>query len=273
MIDDSELVNQLVNYDSWLRTQPADCRAGFVLALHDMTANIPHRLSMPWRCVTWTAVGQQLREVLKQTKLLPVDELLCKHLLGFIQRHLWRTADMSDDQLGFDDIALIRAFSHLGVDCDKKIARLVGQLSNALEQSDIGCGRIIQQNVLFRPTRRTVVYRQIFDKEFSECPWVMLGVEKDHLVLYLETPPSHANKRKVYEALMSVAPKLMAIDPRWQVFSLEDRMGKDLEIRSSLLDLLVAADQDAVFLSFFRRALDGLKEAGVIEAVRASIGS
>ena len=272
VVDQSELVNQLLNYDSWLRVQPAECIAGFVLALDNMEANIPTGLSVPWKCITWTELGQQLQFALKDNDLPPLDDLLGKHLLGFIRRHLWRNLDMSDDRLSFDDLALIRAFSYIGVECDKKIIRLVDQLPAVLEASGIGCGKITQQNVLFRPSRRTVVYRPLLDEQVSGYPWLFMGVEQNHLTVYVETTVTSDLKREFHEAIASVATKLTERDPRWFVHSLEDRLGKDVEITLPLLDLLVTEDQDDAFMQFFAKALDDINEAGVIEALRTTIG-
>ena len=64
--DDSELVNQLINYDVWLDQQSAQYRGGFVLALSNMSGELPQSLRMPWYCFTWTGLGQEVQQILEQ---------------------------------------------------------------------------------------------------------------------------------------------------------------------------------------------------------------
>ena len=237
-----------------------------------MTADLPPELAMPWHCFTWTQIGQQVEEALEQDGLPPTDGFLAKHLLGFIMTHLWRTSDMSsDDRLGFDDVALIRAFSHIGVDCDKKVTRLVGHLKGLLESSGIGVGTITQQDVIFRPTLRTVVYRQIFEKAVWDYPAILLGIKRDILAIWLEIAPNNEKKSTFNAALNGVLPELQNRNTGWHVPSLEDHTWRDVQLTSPLLDLLVVEDQEAHFVDFFRKALEDLKECGVIEALRERV--
>jgi hypothetical protein len=48
--EDVALVNQIVNYDHWLEHQVAPNRAGFVLALEDMSHSLPVNLNCRWLC-------------------------------------------------------------------------------------------------------------------------------------------------------------------------------------------------------------------------------
>ena len=135
----------------------------------------------------------------------------------------------------------------------------------------IDVGKITQQDVIFRPSRRTVVYRQLFDKEVSAHPYIMLGIKRDSLIIWLETPQSNENKSAFNEVLNVALPKLQERNRGWHVCSLEDRNYRDVQLTSPLLDLLVAEDQEAYFVEFFRKALADLKECGVIEALREKI--
>lgn len=269
--DADATVNQLINYDRWLREQSAKFKAGFVLALYDMSQAVPSSLAMPWHCLTWTEIGQQVQESLEQDELPPSEELLAKHLLGFIKRHLWRVSDMSRDRIDFDDLALLRAFSEIGIDCEKKINRLVGLLPDIIEEMGIGCGKIGQSATLFRTTLRAVSNRRLFEPEVWDYPTLMLGVKRNDLAVWLETVPSNEKKGAFNEVLQSLLPALHERNPRWHVCSPEDRTWRDIELRSPLVDLLVAEDQDAFFTDFFRRALDDLKQVRVVEAIRECV--
>ena len=68
-----------------------------------------------------------------------------------------------------------------------------------------------------------------------------------------------------------VLPKLQERNRGWHVCSLENRNCRDVQLTSPLLDLLVAEDQEAYFVEFFRKALADLKECDVIEALREKI--
>lgn len=87
--DAGELVNQMVNYDCWLAQQPHRHRGGFVLALSDLTADLPKSLTCPWTCLTWTGLGVVLQGALRGQ--LPPQEALLGHPDRRPDHHLPRT--------------------------------------------------------------------------------------------------------------------------------------------------------------------------------------
>ena len=178
---------------------------------------------------------------------------------------------MSHDRIDFDDLALIRAFAQIGVDCDKKISRLVSHLPKVVEESGIGIGKITQQDVAFRPTLRTVIYRQLFESEIYSHPYILLGIERDCLSIWLETPPGNEKKQTFHKSLSGILDRLQERNADWYVPSLGDRSYKDIVLKTPLIDLLVADDQSAVFAEFFQNALNDIKECGVIETLQESL--
>jgi len=264
-----ELVNQLVNYDHWLCHQPAEHRAGFVLALDDMACDLPTNLTMPWHCLTWTDLAEQVIEAISTNDLPPSEEMLAKHLLGFIKKHLWRVSGMTNDRIEFDDLALLRAFASIGVDCDKKVTRLVAQLEGMLKEADIGEGKIALNQTLFRTYLRCTIYRYFFLPEEFPYPILVAGVEKDQLIVFIESAKGYAQKPAITQAIRSVEDRLKERNQEWRVPSPEDHQGlRDLEVRLPLTNLLVAPDQEAVFLEFFRKAFEDINQVGVVQAIQ-----
>lgn len=188
--DTEDLVNQLVNYDSWLSQQSAEQRAGFVLAIENKAADVPLNLSCKWKCFTWADLGRCVRDALDKNALPAVDRLLAKHLLGFIRTHLWSESDMSSDRIEFDDIALLRAMHLIGNRCSNKCNRLVKQLSQVLEDSGVGDGKIISNPTNLTNYGRMTIKRKLFNSKLATHPYMQLGVEGDSLAILLETPPT-----------------------------------------------------------------------------------
>ena len=138
---DKKLVNQLKHYDDWLCVQRTEICGGFVLALRDLSEKIkPLNLKGPWKCFSWTKLGLEVKAAI-DGKTLPSNELLlASHLLGFIRTNLWRNDEMPETTLDFNDIALIRAFSQIGMDCENKVNGLVEGLLPIVKKSGVGNG-------------------------------------------------------------------------------------------------------------------------------------
>jgi hypothetical protein len=73
--------------------------------------------------MSWSKLGLKVLDALRSGKLSSEDEFLAKHLLGFIVDHLWRVSEMTEFEVNFDDVALMRAFSVVGRDSEDKINR------------------------------------------------------------------------------------------------------------------------------------------------------
>ena len=235
-----------------------------------MTIDMPTGLVRPWTCLTWTELAEQVIGFMSSSAIPPHELFLAKHFVGFIRRHLWRIRDMGTARIEFDDLVLIRAFATIGVECDKKIASLVKPLEAMFDQVGIGEGKCTYQPTLFRTYLRSTVYRTLFRPEVSPYPGSGAGIEKDHLVVFIETASSHPSKALVSQAAQSVIGCLQERQATWRMVPSEDKNWRDLEIALPLVTLLVEPDQETVFREFFKRAFDDLKACRVVEAVRES---
>lgn len=268
--DDNEGdVNQLANYDHWLNNQQVKNRAGFVLALEEMSDLLPSSLKCRWRCSSWTKLGLKIQDVLL-TEDLPDNEIfLAKHLLGFITNHLWRDSEMSEFELGFDDVALIRAFNAIGHDCEDKINQQVDSLKSLILQSGIGFGEPTHQKSLYRGHRRSVIYRDLFDPSHNRYPTLMAGVEGAQLSVWLESSPSFEKKEIIDSIVHSRLPKLRERNPNWKVHY----QWCDLELAMPLANLLAAENQANEFEKFFKLALEDMQETGLIQLLREGLAT
>jgi hypothetical protein len=264
--EDVGLVNQVVNYDHWLEHQAVPNRTGFVLALEDMSGSLPKNLNCGWYCLSWTKLGLKIKDVLQNRKLPSEDKLLGKHLLGFITDHLWRVSEMTDFEINFDDVSLMRAFGVVGRDSEDKINRLVESLIQMLEKSGVGEGDIYHQKSLYKGMKRSVVYRTLFVKGHITNPTLMAGCTLTHMAIWLETIPGNENKAIVMSVMQSLLPALKERNPGWRVS--EEQGWIDLELVNPLAILLAANDQVAEFENYFRSALEDLREVRVFETLR-----
>ena len=269
--EDVGLVNQIVNYDHWLEHQAVPNRAGFVLALEDMSNSLPTNLSCRWHCLSWTKLGLRILDLLRNEKLPNEDEFLAKHLVGFIANHLWRVSEMTEFELNFDDVALMRAFDTVGRDSEDRINRLVEPLVSVIEKSGVGEGAVIHQKSLYKPMKRSMVYRNLFAQGYSINPLLMAGCTLTHMTIWLETAPGNKNKALVISVMQSLLSTLKDRNPDWRVS--EDQGWKDLELAKPLAKLLAADDQGAEFERFFISALEDLREVGLLEILKERLVS
>lgn len=264
--EEGELVNQITNYDRWLAEQPHRHRGGFVLALSDLTSDLPEPLTCPWICLTWTSLGMAIKEALLDP-LPPQEALPAKHLLGFLMTHLWRSSEMPDAQLSFDDVALLRAFEQIGDDCRKKVDRLVDSLVGLFAESGLGHGQVGRKKDIFSsPLIRSMVWRHLFA---DDCPDLMAGILGDAMVVWIQISPRHAHKAKIRSAVAGVLDALQKRHPAWEQG--EDDWW-DLSISTSMASLLVAENQQATLKDFVSKALADLTAARAIRQIGLAVG-
>jgi len=138
-------VNQVVVYDNWLIRQDERYGydsiqvSGFVLAKTDMTEGLPKEVSKErWKCTTWTELGQLLAELLREKQIPEIEMEFVRHLLGFIRQYLWSKFAMSENKLDFDHVALLRAFTAIGRECERLVNELVEPIMGHLKNSELG---------------------------------------------------------------------------------------------------------------------------------------
>lgn len=262
-----EEVVQLVNYDCWLSKQPARHRAGFVLAVTDLTSEMPTGLREQWRCVTWTSLGRQLEQVLGIKKLPATETLLAEHMLGFIRRYLW-SGDMTCNRLELEDVAILRAFARIGIDCERKVNSLVAGLEEIIRQSGLATGRTTLQKTLFRTYVRSVVFSYLVpDKQASACgsPAIMAGVLGDEAVVWIESSPPGPAKALIRKLGRTLEAALQSRNPSWRVMPDEDRRWYDITVSMPLVKVLAADDQREAMVSFVRAAIEDMRAVGFAE--------
>ena len=264
-------VNQIVNYDHWLEHQVVPNRAGFVLALEDMSQSLPPNLNCHWNCMSWSKLGLKVLDALRSGKLSSEDEFLAKHLLGFIVNHLWRVSEMTEFELNFDDVALMRAFDVVGRNSEDKINKFVESLIPIVEKSEVGEGAVTHQKSLYKGMKRSAVYRNLFAQGFPTNPTLMAGCTLTHMMIWLETAPGNENKSIVTSVVQSLLPTLKERNSGWLANGNEGLF--DLELAKPLEVLFAVDDQMAEFESFYMAALEDLREAGLFEKLQERLVS
>jgi hypothetical protein len=270
--DDQQLVNQLLNYDHWLNKQAAEHKAGFVLALKNCRDQMPGTLTCEWACLSWTQLGELIAEALRTRELTEPEELLARHALGFIKGNLWRTSEMSDARLDYNDVSLIRAYAQLAKECESKVNRLVEPLLELIEKSGIGKGEVTHTQSLFRGQMCSYA-----ERDTDNQSWVYAGIGgdpesgDDYLMVGIESARSNPQKPAFKTYLKSVAAKLQ--QRNWNLPSQEsDGEWMDLSRVTPLASLLIVEDQQKAVTDFVRTALADLKEFGVVDAFNKTVG-
>lgn len=269
-------VNQLLNYDAWLARQPAPRRAGWVLAISDLSPALPVGLTQPWHCVTWTQFGRHLDRLLGTTELPVSDRFLARHALGFIRRYLWSEKDMGDSNLELEDVALLRAFTEIGLDCEKKINRLVAGLEEIVNREAVFRGSVRHQTVLFKSSGRSMVYAGFLPDSVCDqrgCVYIMAGVSGGDAAVWIESSPAKAMKGRIRQSVHQVADALRERNPDWGVFNAEDRVWPDLELRMSMVQILAADDQQEALTSFVASAVEDLKAVGLLDMIENELNT
>jgi hypothetical protein len=263
--EDESLVNQVINYDHWLENQVVPYRAGFVLALTDTSNLLPPKLHCRWECMSWTQLGLEIQTALGTENLPEKEKFLARHLLGFISNHLWRVSEMTEIELNFDDVALLRAFTAIGRDTEVKIDRMVESLVSVIQESGIGYGKATHSKTLFKPMQRSVVWRYVFEPDECQYPALWAGVTGAHLTIWFEAAMGY-NKRSVIDSLVqSLLPSLNERNNGWSVGDLSYQV---LGLSKPLVSLLDAEDQTSEFQKFFEAALEDIRAVGFIEMLK-----
>ena len=264
--EQTEWVNQLDNYTQWLNNNVGEWR-GFVLALTDMTETLLEKCHGKWRCITWTALGEQIASALRDTKMEPEEQLLARHALGFIRDHLWRTSEMSNLKIDFNDVALMRAFGALRADLDSKLQRLMLPLKTLLEKSGVGHGEVEASRSLFNSGAYFYV-RRPFAPESKAFLYAAVGVDSthhDYLSVWLELPTEESRRREA--GLRRLVAELKNQDSAWNTWASREQDGlqewADPEKTISLTSLLDSSDQEQAIGQFVQQALNELKKAGI----------
>lgn len=264
--DDEQLpVNQLLNYDDWLVDQSTEYRAGFVLAIHDRTIDLP-KLKCRWACLTWTGLGEQLVWSLREDRIPPAEQFLARHALGFVRAYLWRATEMSSAKLEFNDVALIRAFAMLWSECDAKVNALVAPLLDVLAKEGIGEFKTGHTKKLFGGSCASMAYQDLGP---NAALYAGIGALKesgaDYLSVWTEIPPKHPAKGAIKAGIDKLADKLKERNSAWRLPSRDESNSEwiDVELSISLATILAADDQEAAVVDFVRSALSDLQQTGI----------
>ena len=266
--DDAALVSQLVNYDLWLSRQQVKCRAGFVLAVAFQPNTLPDNLTQTWKCMTWTSLAQTIEEALADELLPPRERPLVEHMVGFVRRHLWRESDMANSKLDFDDIALLRAFTSFGIDCERKINDLVAGLEETIREADIIRGEIKLQKTLFRTYIRSVCWGYLLPESTMEAHphlALMAGIAGSEMTVWIESSPAHNAKSEIHKVMHSAEKSLTEQNPNWVAKSEDDGSWIDLVLSEPLTSLLATDHQQEILVQFVANALRDLKEVGILK--------
>jgi hypothetical protein len=264
---DLEYGNQITNYDAWLNKQPHRHRAGFVLSLSSLKDCLPS-CKCQWAATTWTSLGSLLEVVAGQRDQLPPTELfLARHLLGFIKKFLWRRGEMSDDRMDFDDVALLRAFAdERGKLCQQRVEVIVKSLVPMIAGSDVGVGDVATGGKLFGAYNTYYAWRPFAPKGAEgKDPVLIVGVEGDSLVVWIQTRPGHPKKNKVRDLVVTHLEDLRSRNSEWKVP--EQSEWCDLLIEEPLVRLLAAKSQLDHARNFVQGSLGNLSKTGLAAAI------
>jgi len=272
--DEPVIVSQLVNYDHWLRDQTADHKAGFVLALRDMSAHLPTGLNQPWHCFTWTTLALQMEQVLATDDLPKTERPFAEHMLGFIRHRLWDTTDMMNSRLELDDVALLRALAAMGPACSRKLKHLVDQFQQVFEETGVGFLKINCTSSFF--DRSDVVQYSAAASCSSDNSWLSVnaGIVADHVRVWVTVgnPKAKKTKQAVCSLLRDHQTSLRNRNPDWVIADTEGKGNPsrvwghaDAQLAKPLLSVLAQEDWQTPLIDFVRGALDDLKELGILD--------
>ena len=263
----TEDVSQLINYDLWLQQEqslnPSAHIAGFVLALGDMESHLPPDLKCRWECFTWTKLGQQIEQLLEDNSLTADDKLLGRHMVGFIREHLWRDIEMSETTIDFDDIALIRAFSTIGSDCERKINDLVAPLATLLDEMVDGIEGVVNQKTLFKASGHAIVYGKFIS---SQGTYVCAGISGSSLDVWIESARKVVLLPGMESAINDAFTALSERNADWSQD--KDNPRHLLSLAKPLHSLLQTDDQESEVRSFVKEALEDLNQSGIVRDLR-----
>ena len=263
-------VHQVINYDHWLARQEANHRAGFVLAMSDQSESLPDGLVNPWHCVTWTEIARSVEELLHDAPLGAVESFLARHFLGFVNRYLVR--EMNDSDLGslsFDDVALLRAYTHIGWQTRKRVRSLVDPIGALLEEKAVFPGVVRPQRNLFGGHHRQVWVQSMVGNAPERLPYLMAGIAQAigpmDAVIWIETSPNYALKRHFREVLAASLSQLQARNSEWSLLPEEYNGWWEMLVAHPLESIVADPNPAQRMSNFVADALEDLRVTGVAE--------
>ena len=255
------VVSQLNNYDKWLEGELADHKAGFVLAVHDMTAQKPSDLVYPWPCLTWTGLAEQIREALKAEEIPEQEVMLARHVFGFVRDNLWSVNAMVEKRIEFEHVALLRALKdELYSDCQTVIQELLKPVEKMIEESGFDLEKFSCDKNL--TTRVRLAHWATFKSASGATGWICVGVLKDEFAVWLESPKKRDGKAEIQTACRTALGALQKRDAAWQ--ACPDNQ-YDLILSVPVTRLMVANDQPKWIKDFVEAAFDDLKSVNVVD--------
>ncbi len=264
-------VHQVANYDLWLSRREADRTAGFVLGLKNLTKKLPSQLQERWTALTWSGLGEQLKEILSEESLTGTEVFLGRQMLEFIRLHLWRENEVTEQELTFDDVALIRAMSLHAEECRDKVKEISSTIEQVMEEANIKGKQIDTQRTLFAgDIKQWVRLYLTSDKDIL----LEAGVHFTDLALALWCKPNCSAYSVVEQIVDSAIDQLKDLDPSWTTYHEEGASQwssewRPVEIRLPLQDLLAAEDQQLMVRTFVRGALEDLQESSILPAIQS----
>ena len=171
---------------------------------------------------------------------------------------------MADEDVSFDDVALLRAVTSLGAPLHAKVDRLVKPIGELMVAGGLGTGDPRYQGGVLGKHRRAIFWRYLV--EGSNNPYLMAGIVTHRgpaVAVWIESAARHPLKREIREACVAALPLLTERRAGWTHDP--NRRMADLELRLPLRHLLDADDQQATVVEFITVAIRDLVEAGLGE--------
>lgn len=270
-VDDS--VPQIENYDRWLTSQSVSHKGGIVLAIPNLQSEVEElNTANQWRCLRWSDLATWVESTLEKGTLPLTEQLFAEHFLGFVWNNLRDSIEMSKDQLGIDDIALIRAFNIKGDACEKKVNRLIESLFVTLKESGITLYSDPKHTKsLFSTMTRSMAHARLLpDEAIKPSPSLslMVGMKEDDAEVMIESSrgcPWKSQFRKICQERESA---LKERNPDWE-FVGDDSSWIEISLRKPLTWLLIEEDQSAALQEFVKAGIEDLKAVGLIDALQA----
>lgn len=263
-------VHQVINYDHWLARQEANHRTGFVLAMTDLSESLPDGLVNRWHCLTWTEIARSAEELLRDAPLGTVEAFLARHFLGFANRYL--VTEMNDSDLGslsFDDVALLRAYTHIGRQTRERVRSLVDPIGDLLEEKAVFPGVVRPQRNLFGGHHRQVWVQSMVGNAPVQLPYLMAGIAQAigpmDAVIWIETSPNYALKRQFREVLAASLSQLQARNDQWNLLPEEYNGWWEMLVAHPLESIVADPNPAQRMSNFVADALEDLRVTGVAE--------
>ena len=269
--EDTVDVSQINNYDHWLNQQEAKYKHGFAISCDSLKKELPDNLNNSWHCTTWTKVGEQISTLLEaNSELSEKGEFLLEHFLGFIIKYLWRASEMEEQNLEFNDIALMKAFSEIGKQCQNKLDVIVKGFERIFEEENVGYGEVNKWGQFFKTPNETLFtrYRRLNSKG-KAWVWLYTGIYNSTVSVFIASNiEPQEQKKKVTSVLKEQYDELKH---RTQLGGYWDRgpggynVQRDLTYSVPLENILASPNQGDCIIEVVRFAIRHLKTFGIIE--------